>query len=255
MLLEKSKARGWPAFVDPPKSLVAQMLNMTPEEAVAFMKEKGFEFTWGWREQLKINHAEVFTVAKAMRMDILQDIRGMINRALADGMGFREFQKELKPLLQKKGWWGKKLVDGPQGSNIVQLGSPHRLRTIYETNLQSSYMAGRWKAQEENKDDRPYLQYIAILDSKTRPSHRALNGVIKKVDDPFWNSFYPPNGYSCRCRTRELTEEQYRKATKKQTPDVKPDEGFDSNPGKDKWEPKKKDYDNDIWETSTKGEK
>jgi uncharacterized protein with gpF-like domain len=66
-------------------------------------------------------------------------------------------------------------------------------------------MAGRFQEQLANVDDRPYWQYVAILDGKTRPSHRAMNGKVFRYDDPFWGSFYPPNGWGCRCRVRTLS--------------------------------------------------
>lgn len=70
-------------------------------------------------------------------------------------------------------------------------------------------MAGRYKAQLENADRRPYWQYVAILDSRTRPRHRSLNGRIFRYDDAAWSALYPPNGYNCRCRVKALTLEEF----------------------------------------------
>ena len=136
--------------------------------------------------------------------------------------------------------------------------------------MQSAYMAGRWKAQMENADDRPYLMYVAVLDSRTRPAHKALHGKIFHMDDPFWDSFYPPNGWKCRCRTRALTEKEaiqrygrkpapsgdrlsetdalVSKSTGEMRPvavykdtltgmKISPDPGFSCNPGKAAFEP------------------
>ncbi|MHB1371451.1 MAG: phage head morphogenesis protein, partial [Pseudomonadaceae bacterium] len=149
---------------------------------------------------------QAFTVAKATRLDILQDIREAVEKAITEGKTLAWFAKELTPVLQAKGWWGRQEhVDAETGEvTQVQLGSPWRLQTIYRTNLQTAYMAGRFQEQLANADDRPYWQYVAILDGRTRPSHRAMNGKVFRYDDPFWGSFYPPNGWGCRCRVVAL---------------------------------------------------
>jgi uncharacterized protein with gpF-like domain len=55
---------------------------------------------------------------------------------------------------------------------------------------------------------RPFWQYIAVNDSRTRPDHSAMHGRIFRWDDPIWESLYPPNGWGCRCRVRALTQRQ-----------------------------------------------
>ena len=72
--------------------------------------------------------------------------------------------------------------------------------------MQTAFMAGRYKAMLENADARPWWQYEAVLDRRTRPSHRILSGRTFRFDDPFWSSHYPPNGFRCRCRVRALSD-------------------------------------------------
>jgi SPP1 gp7 family putative phage head morphogenesis protein len=177
-------------------------IGLPPEDAINYFRSKGYAFSWNWHEVWQDAHAKSFTVAKAMKLDLLQDIRGAVDKALANGTTLATFRDELEPLLKAKGWWGKDADTG------AQLGSGHRLENIFRTNLQSSYMAGRYKQQVENADDRPYWQYIAVMDSRTRPAHSALNGKVFRFDDVFWNTHYPPCGYRCRCRTRAYTEKQ-----------------------------------------------
>lgn len=184
---------------------LSYVIGLEPSEAVAYFRQKGYEITWAWYDMWQEAHAKAFTVAKAMKLDLLQDIRASVDKALAQGLSFAQFQAELEPILRAKGWWGRILSD--EGKPI-QLGSPYRLQTIFRTNLQSAYMAGRYKQQIENADDRPYWQYVAVMDSRTRPEHAMLNGKVFRFDDPFWNTHYPPLGFRCRCRVRALTAEQ-----------------------------------------------
>jgi SPP1 gp7 family putative phage head morphogenesis protein len=182
-------------------------IGLPPEKAIEYFKSKGYTFSWNWYETWQEAHAKAFTVAKVMRMDILQDIRDMLQKALDEGITLQQFRKELEPKLKAKGWWGKVLVGDETGAKQVQLGSPYRLKTIYRTNMQTAYMAGRFKEMMKNVENRPYWQYVAVMDSRTRPAHKVLNGKVFRYDDPFWNTHYPPLGFNCRCRVRALSEQ------------------------------------------------
>lgn len=182
-------------------------VTLEPRRAIEHFESKGHKITWDWHEADAEAHAKAFTVAKATRMDVLTTIRDEVSRALKNGTTEREFVKTLEPRLKAMGWWGKVIAVRPDGVAMpAQLGSPHRLRTIYRTNLQSAYMAGRYQAQKRLARSRPYWQYVAILDARTRPAHAALSGKVFRHDDPFWDSHYPPNGLNCRCRVRALSQ-------------------------------------------------
>ncbi len=67
-------------------------------------------------------------------------------------------------------------------------------------------MAGRWAQIQDNKKHQPFLQYRTAGDSRVRPMHRLWNGLIYRVDDPFWQTHYPPNGWGCRCTVRAYAQ-------------------------------------------------
>ena len=183
------------------------LFKLPPALAIKYFTSKKNKLSWDWYEVWQNAHKKAFTVAKVAREDILKDIRSSLDKALVEGKTFHEFQKELKPILQKKGWWGEQfIVDSKGNAEKVQLGSMYRLKTIYRVNMQTSYQAGRYETQLDNAEDRPYWQYVAVMDSSTRPEHAELNELVFRYDDPFWSSFYPPNGWNCRCRVRALSD-------------------------------------------------
>lgn len=182
---------------------------MPPADAVAYFRAKGFEVSDNWWEVWQRSHAKAFTVAKAMRMDVLETIRDHVDSALVNGTTAKQFIDSLAPQLQAKGWWGKQTwVDSAGTARNVQLGSAYRLRNIYRNNLQTAYMSGRYRRQLANSKDRPYWMYVAVMDGQTRPAHANLNGKVFRYNDPIWQYIYPPNGWGCRCRIRALTAKQ-----------------------------------------------
>ena len=83
------------------------------------------------------------------------------------------------------------------------------LRTEYNQAVASSQAAARWTDYEKHAKSMPFLQYQAVMDGNTRAEHAALNGVIKRVDSDFWDKYYPPNGWGCRCTVVQVRKSKY----------------------------------------------
>lgn len=186
---------------------LAHAIGLPPEKAIAYFESKGYKIGFRWQDVAAETHARAFTVAGVMKVDVLQDIRQALATSLEKGTTLAEFKRQLTPILERKGWLGKgMIVDQDTGEIEGKRLTPRRLDTIFQTNMQSAYMAGRYASQLEAVDTHPYWEYVAVLDSRTRPAHRALAGSVYRYDDPFWQTFYPPNGYRCRCRVRTRTQ-------------------------------------------------
>ncbi|HGP2815369.1 TPA: phage minor head protein [Salmonella enterica] len=181
--------------------------TLEPKEAIAYFRAKGQHIGWNWYDTAVDVHARSFTVAKAARVDVLTTIQDEVKRAIEQGVSQQEFIDTLAPRLKKLGWWGKQIVvDSAGNAETVQLGSPRRLALIYNVNTRVAYNVGRYAQLMNSIDTHPFWQYVAVMDSRTRPSHAALNGLVFRYDDPFWKTHYPPNGWNCRCRVRALSQ-------------------------------------------------
>lgn len=84
----------------------------------------------------------------------------------------------------------------------------HYLRAEYNFVQSSAQMAAKWEQFAED-GDRYNLQYRTAGDSKVRPAHAALNGVTLPPSDPFWQTYYPPNGWNCRCNVVQVRKSKY----------------------------------------------
>lgn len=196
------------------QATILAAMKMPPEQAVEFLRSKGLQISDSWRDLWQVAHRRAFTVARSAGYDVLEDIRQALLEAMANGESYQQFIDKLKPTLQAKGWWGKAIdketgeitTYHPDSSRPVELGSPRRLKLIYEQNVQTAFMAGRYRSMKDSAGTHPYWQYVAVLDSRTRPSHRSMNGRVFRHDDVAWSVAYPPNGWRCRCRAKPLTD-------------------------------------------------
>ncbi|TKI08656.1 phage head morphogenesis protein [Martelella alba] len=183
-------------------------LGLRPEAAIEYFQSKGYAMGFNWHDVEARAHATAFTVAGVLKQDILEDIRGSLQDALANGKTLEQFRRDLTPTLTQKGWLADKakLVADDDGVLEGKQLTPRRLRTIFETNMQAAYGAGRYAEQMANVADRPFWTRVAVMDLRTRPAHAALNGLTARYDDPIWQFSYPPDGYHCRCRIRARTQ-------------------------------------------------
>jgi hypothetical protein len=85
-----------------------------------------------------------------------------------------------------------------------------------------------WQYIEENADIFPLLEYVTVRDGRVRPAHAAVDRIIKPVGDPFWNVWFPPNSWRCRCIAKQLTDGIISQGP---TP-VNEDSNFNTNVGK-----------------------
>ena len=126
-----------------------------------------------------------FTVAGMETEAQIESVLQSIVEARENGRGFKDWKKSM---LEK----GFKVND-----------------IVYWQNVRSAQAAGKYQEMMEDAKEgvAEYWQYVAVMDKSTRPAHAALNGLIRRYDDPFWNTNYPPNGYYCRCTVRSLSKE------------------------------------------------
>jgi len=124
---------------------------------------------------------KAFTVSAVARMDLLRDIHQAVLGAIEEGETLAGFQGRLADIMETKGWEGT---------------TPWHTETVFRTNIQTSYSIGRHNQMVEQTDRFPYWEYDAVGDAHTRPTHNALDGKVFPADHPFWDKWYPPNGYN-----------------------------------------------------------
>lgn len=81
------------------------------------------------------------------------------------------------------------------------------LQAEHQFAISSSQSAANWAKIDQT--GRYYLQYRTANDDRVRDNHRVLHDITLPQDDPFWLSYYPPNGWRCRCRAVEVLKSKY----------------------------------------------
>ena len=208
--------------------------NMPFDEALQYFQSKTPITADEFKKLTKEAQARAFTVSEMAALDALDDLHSSIAKAIETGQTLADWKKNTRDILDQwdiSGW---------------------RAETIYRTNLQTAYQVGRYEQMTDPDvlEMRPNWMYVAVMDERTRPEHAALNGKVFPADDPFWNHWYPPNGYNCRCTVETLSDSEMDRDGLELSkgkdfygkpvafPDgtvgrLYPDAGWDFNPGKE----------------------
>ncbi len=163
-------------------------------EQIEFFRDKVNLPTRAWTDLWEGMHSRAFVVAGAMKDDLLADLRAAVDKAIADGATLQEFRRDFDAIVERRGWSYKG-------------GRNWRTRVIYETNLRQSYSAGReaQMADPELRKRRPYGLYRHGGSQDPRPEHLAWDGLVLPLDDPWWDTHTPQNGWGCKCRKRMIS--------------------------------------------------
>jgi SPP1 gp7 family putative phage head morphogenesis protein len=165
------------------------------DEQVAFFRGKLGTLvpTATWRDLWRAEHDRGFMVAGAATADLLADLAAAVDKAIADGETLEAFRTRFREIVTRHGWHG-------WTGEGTKAGEAWRTRIIYQTNLSTSYAAGRYAQLQQG--EYPYWMYVhsdSVL--RPRPQHVAWDGLVLPADHKFWRTHFPPNGYGCRCRT------------------------------------------------------
>jgi len=167
------------------------------QEQIDFLRRKLNLPSESWRDIQSAAHDRAFVVAGATKADLLHDLRKAVDQAVQGG-SIGEFRKNFAEIVAKHGWTG-------WTGEGTKAGEAWRTRVIYQTNLMTSYAAGR-RAQLLDPDlveRRPFWRYVHN-DSVThpRPQHKRWGDMklTLRHDHPFWETHFPPNGWGCKCR-------------------------------------------------------
>ena len=177
------------------------------KEQIEFFRRKLNIPTTGWTDIYIHEHDYAFMVAGANRDAIVADFRTAVEKAIAEGMTLQDFRENhFDRIVARHGW------DYNGGRNW-------RSKIIYDTNLATSYAAGRW----EQLQGAPYWQYKhADWVQHPREDHLAWDGLVLARDDPWWYTHFPPNGWRCQCSVRGLWPRDLQRLGKT-GPDTAPD--------------------------------
>lgn len=159
------------------------------KEQIDYFRGKVNLPTRTWSDVYAAEHDYAFVVAGAVKRDLLTDLRGAVEKSIAQGTTLEQFRKDFNQVVGKHGWQ----YQGERG---------WRTNVIWETNLRQSYNAGR-EAQMSDpqlRKRRPYGLYRHGDSAHPRPQHLAWNGLTLPLDDPWWSSHTPQNGWGCKCK-------------------------------------------------------
>lgn len=169
----------------------------TPFDAqIDYLRAKLALPTEKWGEIQAAAHDKAFVVAGAAKADLVADLQQAVIQRATDGQGLQAFRRDFKAIVAKHGWTGWTGEGSPQGE-------AWRTKVIYQTNMATSYAAGRYKQMTDPAylRIRPFWRYLHSEGVQhPRPHHLSWHGTTLHHEHPFWQTHFAPNGFGCQCR-------------------------------------------------------
>ncbi len=76
------------------------------------------------------------------------------------------------------------------------------LRTEYDTAVRSARIAAQWKDMERTADLYPNVEFLRTRSAEPRQDHLDYVGIIRPLNDSWWDTHAPPLGWNCKCGIR-----------------------------------------------------
>lgn len=194
------------------------------------------ELSNSFKSQVESNYKIDFNKAEYNSPDLMTR-QALVNNcfAFSGAKSFSQIQELQDLIINKKGEY-KSFDEFKQAAlKINQEYNKNWLKTEYNNAVNSSLSASQYQRYVKDKADYPYLIYQTAGDSNVRPEHQRLDGTKLPIDDTFWDTYYPPNDWGCRCDViqdsskRDITERD--DALERGSGAVK-NKLFKNNPGK-----------------------
>jgi SPP1 gp7 family putative phage head morphogenesis protein len=185
-------------------------------------------------------NGRAFTLAGVAQLDMVADVQRSIDRALSSGESFGDWKRKIKA----------RLLNAWRRNDAEPANPGWRLETIFRTNVQRAYSAGRHEQLSDPviMQARPYRMYDAIIDQRTTEICQERNGTILPADDPWWDTNWPPLHFACRAGVRSLRQSQAERRGITSAPTTEePQDGFGLAPTSETFEPSPSNYPPDLW--------
>lgn len=176
------------------------------KEQLEYFRQKRPKETEAWTDAMRGTHDRAFVIAGATDTAMLSDFQTAIAQAMENGGTLEDFRADFDRIVAKYGWE----YNGERG---------WRTRVIFETNIRTSYMAGRLKQMRDPNvvHLRPWWEYRhgeTRIPENPRRLHLSWDRKIMRYDDPWWLTHFPPNDWFCSCGVRTLSDADLKKLGK-----------------------------------------
>lgn len=162
-------------------------MRLSFREALAAFLERGLVTPEEFQALSDVAKLRAFTATRLAGEQMVRRAQELLTRHLEEGGTLQGFAQGIRAEEVRLG---------------VTPSDPHYVENVMRTNVQVAYGQGRLQ-QLEHPDvmaARPFVEYRTAQDTRVRPRHAALDGVVfDRSSDDGWRRFAPPLGYQCRC--------------------------------------------------------